>query len=140
VERFAAQVNLRLPSAKPVTSRRNALEIGWWMIPVGLLAVLIFINTSFLVSDMLLVASSFGMLADVSNWMRFGEADWSATLGQFGVLSGNSLDLAASTETITRALLPQIVLQSLIALLYLSWIAIWWARRRRAEPGQLVES
>jgi hypothetical protein len=66
-------------------------------------------------------------------------ADWSSTLGQVGVLSGNSLDLAASTETFTRTSLPQITLQVSIALLYLSWIAIWWARHTRQGNGQLLE-
>ena len=39
----------------------------------------------------------------------------------------------SSTETFTRTSLPQISLQVSIALLYLSWIAIWWARRRASE-------
>jgi predicted anti-sigma-YlaC factor YlaD len=138
-ERFAAQVSLRLPHAKPAPSRGKALEIGWWMIPVGLLAAWVFINTSFWVNDMLSVANSFGLLTSVSDWMMFGTSNWSATLGQFGILSGNSLDLAALTESFTRTSLPQISLQISIALLYLSWIAIWWVRRQRQEHGQPLE-
>jgi predicted anti-sigma-YlaC factor YlaD len=138
-ERFAAQVNLRLPHQQSTISQKKILEVGWWMIPVGLLATWIFMNTSFLVSDMLSLANSLGLLMGISDWMTLGVADWSTTLGQFGVLSGNSLDLAASTETFTRTSLPQISLQVSIALLYLSWIAIWWARRRRQEHGQLLE-
>ena len=141
-ERFAAQVSLRLPHSKPVTSARKALEIGWWMIPVGLLAAWVFINTAFLVNDMLSVANTFGLLTSVSDWMAFGTsnlANWSTTLGQFGVLRGNTLDFAISTETFTRTSLPQLILHNSIALLYLSWIAIWWARHRRQEQGQLLE-
>ena len=141
-ERFAAQVRLRLPHPKPMAPGRKVLEIGWWMIPVGLLATWIFMSTSFLVNDMLSVANSFGLLASVSDWILFGTsnvADWSATLGQFGVLSGNTLDFAVSTESFAKTLLPQISLQISIALLYLSWIAIWWARYRRQGHGQLLE-
>ena len=141
-ERFAAQVSLRLPHAKPASSKRKALEIGWWMIPVGLLGLWVVLNTSFLVSDMLSVANSVGLLPSVSNpitFVTFDAAGWSARLGQFGVLSGNALDVAASTEAFTRTSLPQISLQVSIALLYLSWIAIWWARHRRQEHGQLLE-
>lgn len=141
VERFAAQVSLRLPHSKPVTSARKALEIGWWMIPVGLLAAWVFMNTTFLVNDMLSVANNFGLLTSVSDWMAFGTsnlANWSTTLGQFGVLRGNILDFAISTETFTRTSLPQLILHISIALLYLSWIAIWWARHRRQEQGQLL--
>ena len=139
VERFAAQVSLRLPHSKPTASGKKVLEIGWWMIPVGLLGIWILMNTSFFVGDVLSVANSFGLLTSGSGWWIFGTsstAGWSATLGRYGVLSGNTLELVASTETFTRTSLPQITLQVSIALLYLSWIAIWWARHMRQQPHQ----
>jgi predicted anti-sigma-YlaC factor YlaD len=142
-ERFAAQVSLRLSHPKPVSSRKKVLEISWWMIPVGLLAAWAFINTSFLVNDLLSTANSLGLLTSVSNWMIFGTAnaaDWSSALGQIGVLSGNSFDLAASTEAFTRTSLPQIMWQVSIALLYLSWTAIWWTRHTRQGHGQPQEN
>ena len=141
-ERFATQVNLRLPHGQPAASEKKILEIGWWMIPVGLLGTWIFIGTSFFVSDLLSVANSLGLLASISDWLVFGSASqayWSATLGQFGVLSGNSLDWAGAMEAFTRTSAPQITLHVSIALLYLSWLAIWWARRRRQGHGQLLE-
>jgi len=142
-ERFAAQVNLRLPHQKTAASGKKILEIAWWMIPVGLLGIWIFMSTSSLVSNILSTANSLGLLTSVSDWLAFGSSSnayWSATLGQIGILSGNSLDWAASTEAFTRTSLPQISLQVSVALLYLSWIAIWWARRQHQEHGQLLES
>jgi predicted anti-sigma-YlaC factor YlaD len=141
-ERFASQISLRLPHSKPVIVRKKVLEVGWWMIPVGLVAAWVLISASFLVSDMVSAVNRFGLLTSVSDWMRFGTSDaagWSTALGQIGVLSGNALDFAASTESFTRTLLWQIGLQASIALLYLSWIAIWWARHWRQEHGQLLE-
>jgi hypothetical protein len=145
-ERFAAQISLRLPHQRLDAPRKKLLEIGWWMIPVALLAIWIFINTSFFIYDVLSVANGLGLLTGVSDWMRFvawSDADWSSALGQIGVLRGNSLALAASTEVFTRTSLPQIILQVSIALLYLSWIAIWWAgpmRHQRQQRGQPLES
>jgi anti-sigma factor RsiW len=144
-ERFAAQVSLRLPYRpypQPPVSKSRILEIGWWMIPVGLLGVWVFIGTSYLVNDILAAANNLGLLAGISDWLVFDPASetyWSATLARFGILSGNTLDWAASTEALTRTSLPLLISQVSIALLYLSWIAIWWARRRRQEPGQLLE-
>lgn len=141
-ERFAAQVNLRLSHSKPVLSRRNALEIGWWMIPVALLAAWVLIGVLFLVGDMLSLANNFGVFTSVSDWLRFGTqnvAGWSTALAEIGVLSGNVLDFAASTERLTRTSLWQVGLQTAIALLYLSWLAIWWARQRHREHSQLLE-
>jgi hypothetical protein len=87
-------------------------------------------------------ANNLGLLTRVSGWLVFGssnEAYWSSTLGQFGVLSGNTLEFIASTEIFTRTSLPPIILQVSIALLYLSWIAIWWARHQHQQHGQLLE-
>jgi hypothetical protein len=141
-ERFAAQVSLRLPHEQKTIYRKTLLEVGWWMVPVGLLAAWVFMSTSFLMSDILSTATNFGLLTGISDWLNFdpsNQAYWSSTLGQFGILSGNTLDVFASTEIFTRLSLPQIILQVSIALLYLSWIAIWWARHRRQQLGQLLE-
>ena len=141
-ERFAAQVNLRMPRPKAEIPRNKILEIGWWMIPVGLLAIWTFLNTSFFVYDAVAVANRFGLLTSVSDWMSFGASNassWSSVLGQIGVLRGNLLTLAASTETFTRTSLFQITLQVSIALLYLSWIAIWWTRHQRQGRGRPLE-
>jgi hypothetical protein len=113
------------------------------MIPVGLLALWVFIGGIFFVYDMLFVANRVGLLTGVSDWMRLstpGTANWSSVLAQIGILRGNSLDLAASTEIFTRTSLLQITLQVSIALLYLSWIAIWWTRHTRQGRGQLLGS
>lgn len=137
-ERFAAQVNLRLPRRQLSASRNKIIEVGWWMIPVGLLGAWVFIGTSAFVSGMLSAANSLGLMSGLSNWLAFGspnEVYWSATLGQFGVLSGNSLNWAAATEALTRTSLPQFALHVSIALLYLSWMAIWWSRRQRQEQA-----
>lgn len=139
-ERFAAQVNLRLPHELPKASKRKALEVGWWMIPVSLLALWIFINASVLTSEVLSTANDFGMLEDAPAWLLPGPYDgtlWADTLGAFGILRGTGLIWAETTEAFTRNTLPQLTWQVSIALLYLGWIAIWWARQ---EHGQLLES
>jgi predicted anti-sigma-YlaC factor YlaD len=142
VDRFATQVNLRLPHHPRITSRKQILEIGWWMIPVGLVTIWIFFNTVFTVRDFMLTANHLGLLRNISTSPLLNspsEPYWSASLGQFGLLSGRSLNVAEATEAFTRNHLPLITVQISIALLYLSWIAIWWARRRRQEHGPLLE-
>jgi hypothetical protein len=141
-ERFAAQVNLRLPRRPASATKSRIAEAGWWMVPVGLLASWIFIGTSFFVSDILSVANNLGLLGNVANWLALDPARqtyWSATLGQFGILSQNNLGWIVSTETFTRSSLLQITLQVSVSLLYLSWLAIWWARRQRQGQDQLLE-
>lgn len=143
-ERFASQVSLRLPHEQPRATKRKAQEIGWWMIPVSLLLLWVLIGTSDVVGHVVSVADRIGLLSlsSAPAWVAPGSSSggfWSGTLGEFGLLSGDSLQWAELTESFTRNRLPQIVWQVAIALLYLSWIAIWWARQKPREHGQLLE-
>lgn len=142
-ERFAAQVSLRLPREQLKTSKRSALNVGWWLIPIGLLILWLLINTSTWVSEALSTAQEFGLLNNAPAWLTnesSREDSWSATLAQFGILNENNLQWAEATETFAKNTLPQIVWQGSIALLYLSWIVLWWAGQRPGETGQLLKS
>lgn len=140
-ERFAAQVGLHLPRETPKPAKRNVMEIGWWLIPVCLLLLWTLANTSALVDTAITAASEYGVLNGAPAWLLDGpsrEATWTATLAQFGLLNGQSLQWAASLESFSKNELPGIVWQASIALLYLSWIAIWWAHQQR--PGHLTRT
>jgi predicted anti-sigma-YlaC factor YlaD len=138
-ERFASQVNLLLPN-RPVTAPDSKIfEIGWWMIPVGLLAAWAFISTAVLVGNMISAANSFGLLDNtIALWVSGSSESvpWTSTLGQFSLLEGNSLQWFEITEGYSRNLLPQFIWQLAIALLYLIWIAVWWARHTLHQPQQ----
>ncbi len=141
-ERFVAQVNLQLPHRRVASTKRKVLEVGWWMVPVGLLLVWIFFNTSSFVSDMMSVANNFGLLDSGATILVAGSESnpyWTSTLGQIGILTGDSLQWAKSTESYTRNILPQLIWQFSIAMLYLTWIAIWWAQHTPQGYGQLLE-
>lgn len=142
-ERFASQVNLRLPHKQVVASRNHIFEVGWWMIPVGILASWVFVSTAFILGDVLSFASNLGLLSGMSAWLASGPVNdvyLSTTIGQMGLLSGSGLNWAEATETVTRISLPEIGLQISIALLYLSWMAVWWVRHTRRGHGPLLES
>jgi predicted anti-sigma-YlaC factor YlaD len=141
-EKFVSQVNLRLPQRQVRSMRSKAVEVGWWLIPIGLLTAWIFFSTAVLVSDMVSAANNFGLLDNASALLgsdSTNNAVWTSTLGQFGVLQGDSLLWAERTESYTRNVLPQFIWQVSIALLYLAWIAIWWARHTRQGQVPLLE-
>lgn len=140
-ERFAADVALRLPRKPVKPMRSKTLEIGWWLAPVGLIVAWIFFSTTTLVSNWVMAAGDFGLLDSASAWLVTGSSgvNYSALLGQFGLLTGNSLEWAEMTEAFTRTNVLQIFWQVAIALLYLSWLAIWWARHTRQGLGQPLD-
>lgn len=141
-ERFVSQLNLRLPQRQVKATRNNVMEVGWWMIPIGLLAAWIFFSTAMLISDVVSAADNFGLLDNTTASLisdSSDNAEWTSRLEQAGVLKGDSLQRAETTESFTRNVLPQFIWQVSIAMLYLTWIAIWWARHTRQGHGQLLE-
>lgn len=139
-ERFAAEVALRLPRKPVKPMSHKAVEVGWWLAPVGLLLAWVFLGTTLWVSDVVTAADQLGLLSSAVELLDAGpatEATLSATLGRFGLLAGEGLQWARATEAFTRTALPQVTWQVSIALLYISWLAIWWARHTRQEPEGL---
>ena len=136
-ERFAAQVGLRLAHKPTRATKSRVMEIGWWMIPVGLLVIWVLIGVSSWVADLVIAANSFGLLSGVPAWFIQGStgAYWANTLAQFGLLSGTGFKWTAVTEGFAR----QFALHISIAVVYLGWIVVWWTRRKRDAQGQLLE-
>jgi hypothetical protein len=141
-ERIAAEVVLRLPRKPVKPMRTRALEIGWRLVPVGLVVVWAFVSTATLLSNVVTAVGDFGLLNGASAWLVAGPSgtNYSAFLGQFGLLTGNSLEWAEMTEALTRTNISQIFWQVSIASLYLSWLAIWWASRPRQGLGHPFDS
>ena len=144
-ERFATQVNLLLPNRPVAATGSKLFEFGWWMIPVGLLAAWTFISTAVLVGNLITTANDLGLLDGTTASFISGSSSatsWTSTLGQLGGLQGNNLQWFEVTESYSRNLLPQFLWQIAIAVLYLSWIAVWWARHthhQREQLGQPIE-
>ena len=142
-ERFATQVNLLLPQKRTPPPQRSLFEIGWWMIPVGLIAVWAFISTAILLGDAVSAAKTFGLLDSTTASFISAPSDTAevtSTLGAFGMLQGKSLQWAETTESFTRGWFPQTVLYVAVALLYLSWLAVWWTQHTRQVSEPLLES
>ena len=143
VEQLVTGVMLGLPR-KPVKSvSHKTLEVGWWLAPIGLLTIWIFMNTGSLVSEMLSAANILGLLKDTAGWLEFGGSsvgELSALLGQLVIFEPGIMQWLRASESFIRYLFNGVFWQLSIAMLYLSWMAIWWARRTLQGHGQPLES
>jgi len=139
-ERFVAQVALRLPRRQEQPPARRALELSWRMVPVGLLLTLAFVQTAFTIAGVLQVALSMGLGGDVAALLLPSSAGGLsfpdlASLSQASLASavGSVVELIWTGGAL--AWLPVLYLSLLvvIGLLYWSWLATWWARRRHQQ-------
>ena len=143
-ERFVAQVGLRLPRRPERPPWQRALYTGWRLTPLGLLGAGAFVQAVFAVAGLVLAALRLGLGGDVAAGLL--------PASQGGLWLAEVLDLSgAGLEDVARVMLRllqgggplgwgvMLNLGSLvvIGLLYWSWLASWWARRRHRTriPG-----
>jgi len=142
-ERLATNVALRLPRRPSAPTHNIILNVSWWLVPVGLIITWIFISTTFLASDLVTAAHDWGLLNSASDWLgssSSNDANYSTFLGQFGFLEPGTLQWFTVSESFVRNFISTFFWQGSIAMLYLSWIAIWWTRHKHQGLGQLLES
>jgi predicted anti-sigma-YlaC factor YlaD len=136
-ERFAAQVGLRLPRRQEQPPAQKAFELGWRLVPAGLLCALVFVQAVFTIASVVQVALWLGLGGDL------GPLLFSTPTGGPSLLDLSKLSQASLADAVgmlwgfvqsggALALLPALYLclLAVIGLLYWSWLASWWARRR----------
>jgi len=139
-ERFVAEVGLRLPRRQERPPVQRTLELAWRMAPAGLLLSLAFVQTVFILAGVLRAALSLGLGGDVAA-LLFPSAAGGTSFGD--VLSLSPASLAGALQMVVGlvrggtalAWLPVLYLLCLvvIGMLYWSWLASWWVRRRHEQ-------
>jgi anti-sigma factor RsiW len=139
-ERFVAQVGLRLPRRPLRPAWQKALEFGWRLVPLGLIGVWIFVQTVFVVTRGGLVALQMGLGGDVVAGLlpAWQQGAWLAEMLSLSGADMNGTDQVvlqwlSNGELLGWTVVLNVILSAVIGLLYWSWLASWWARRRRRQ-------
>ncbi|UCC64420.1 MAG: zf-HC2 domain-containing protein [Anaerolineae bacterium] len=137
-ERFVAQVGLRLPRRPARPAWQRGLEMGWRLVPVGLLGAWAFVQAVFVVAGAVLVALRMGLGGDVAAEL-LPASQPGLGLTEIFSLSGTGLNdvgrmmlqVLSSGGPLGWSVTLNLVLLVVIGLLYWSWLASWWARRQQ---------
>lgn len=139
-DRFAAQVALKLPRRQVRPPAQRALELSWRMVPVGLLFVLAFVQTVFIVAGVIQVALWLGLGGDVAAVLLPSSAGGVsfpdvADLSQASLSSAflTTIGLVQSGVSVAWLLVLIALMLVVIGILYWSWLASWWVRRRHQQ-------
>lgn len=133
-EQLAANVSLQLPrNPQQEAESRSFFSRYWWLVPVGLLSAWASLSMISLAGDIFGAASNFGLIGTPS-LLQGGTPSTVAFFGRFGFLEPGVLNDLVSSEVLIRQFVTNIVWQLALAMLYLSWIALWWARENNPEP------
>jgi hypothetical protein len=134
-ERFVANLTLNLPRQSEAPQPRKWLEIGWWLLPVGVLGAWVFLQVTFSLSGLLQSAVETGLLGGSLAWLRGNppQMEWFALarnlLGSQPGFIGPILSALNDASLFLQHLAGQFFWQAILAALYLGWLAAWWFRQ-----------
>jgi anti-sigma factor RsiW len=143
-DRFVAQVGLRLPRRPSQPAWQRTLEAGWRLVPVGLFGAWVFVQAVFAVSSLVMRALRLGLGGDVTakilppagtSWLAQVAQMTDASLGDVGRVM---LRMLGSGGPLGWGFTLQVLAVAVIGLLYASWLASWWARRRHRN-GESIQ-
>ena len=139
-ERFVARVGLRLPRHPERTAWQRTLEIGWRLAPLSLIGAWTFVQAVFAVSRGMLVALRMGLRGDLAAWLpaTLQQGTWLTEVLSFSDTGLNNvgrvvLQLLSDGGPLGWNVTLYIVSLAVIGLLYLSWLASWWARHQHRQ-------
>jgi anti-sigma factor RsiW len=145
-ERFAANLSLNMPR-RPVQDRpRSMLNIGWWLAPVSLLGVWLFVNITISMGSLLSFAVNAGLIGHDAAWLKGNalQMNWySAATNLFGSQLGApghaALTMMNDAQLFLAQLVGSLLPQIVLAVLYLGWLFSWWLRHQ-AQAAQISSS
>ncbi len=145
-EKFASNLALQLPRQRTAARASSRGSVIWWVIPLVLLAVWLFLQIVFRLSGLAGWLDTGEALAGVAP-VAAAEAPhtvwYTAVMDLFGHFLGGSqqtaLMVADQLSEFVADTLGQFLWQAAIALAYLVWMAVWWLRRG-SRAVKLTES
>jgi predicted anti-sigma-YlaC factor YlaD len=136
-ERFISNLTLNLPRQPEQPQTRKALEIGWWLIPVGVLGAWAFLQVTFSLSTLVQTASDAGLLGSTFTWFQGNPSQtlWFATLtdlfgSQPGFVGQTIFSMLNDADLFIHNLAGQFLWQLVLGVIYLGWLASWWFRQQ----------
>ena len=137
-ERFAANLALLLPRPSEQPEPRNAFKIGWWLIPVGLLGLWLFIDITFSLSSVVTFAADSGLLGGHLTWLQGSplQMTWFATAmdlfgSQVGAPGRAALSVLNEANLFIAQIAGKLIPQAILAAAYLGWLFVWWLGHQR---------
>lgn len=141
-ERFVANLAISLPRQSEQPQTPNVLKIAWWLIPVGLLGIWLFIDITLSLSSVVTLAVDAALLSGNLVWLQGNplQMQWFATAmnlfgNQLGAPGREILSVLNDANLFTTQLARILIPQAIVAVSYLGWLLFWWLRHQQ-QPSQ----
>jgi hypothetical protein len=137
-DKFVANLTLILPRRPEEDFSRKVLQVGWWLVPVGVLSVWVCLQIAARLTFAVSAAEDAGLLGHIAAWLQpvSRQTEWfSTTMSLFGnQLSGNrliTLETLNQVDLFIQNTTLQLTWQIALGLIYWGWIFSGWVRFRK---------
>jgi anti-sigma factor RsiW len=139
VDRFAANLNLRLPRRPQTVKPQRVPGFRGWLVPAGLLLAWFFVQSLFLVNTLVTAADTAGVLPAETTALLQGAPQRSLLFGapleilggSLGTGSQAALGLLDQVSVLGSAFLGSLLWQAGIGLAYIVWLIAWFVRQQK---------
>jgi hypothetical protein len=144
-DRFVSNLNLSLPRRAWRDLPPKPGSLAWWLVPAGLMAAWIFIQTLYNFGNVVTAAQWTGLFGQAANLLSGGgqQTVWFAAIsglfGQDAVGATATLPLLNQLSLFGTNMLVGFLWQALIVILYWAWMFVWWLSRR-PRPMKMVNA
>ena len=139
-DRFAANLALQLPRRPEVHQQRRSSRAAWWLVPAGITAAWVFVQTLLLVSGAFHIFNRAGLIDGLSAWLPEGiqhTVVFRTSMSLFGEQVGESgqslLTNIDQAYLFGKSFLSPFILQACLVLVYWIWLLFWFLRRNRQQ-------
>ena len=141
-EKMAADIALLLPREQEKPRNQSNTSAIWWIVPIMLLSIWVLVGSTHIVSNLLLTANDFGLITidpAFFTGQSINQLLFSTFIENLSKLLPKDLSWLIDTQDFLHENVIRSVINISIAMLYLSWIAIWRANQNRQGNGQSLQ-
>ena len=141
-EKMAADIALLLPREQEKPRSQSNTSIIWWIVPIVLFFVWVLIGSTHIISNILITANGFGLITIDSSMFTpqsINDLIFSKFIENLSTVVPKDLSWMINTQDFVRENVIRSIINISIAMLYLSWIAIWRANQNRQGNGQSLQ-
>jgi hypothetical protein len=136
-ERFIANLTLKLPRQTTPRQTRKTADLGWWLIPIGVIGAWLFVQLTLTLTSWVMIATDLGLLGDSLAWFNIGnatrQATWFNLLVNLVGSPAENLSFLNRVDLFLQDFSKHYIWQTALGLLYLTWLARWWLAHKKQD-------
>jgi predicted anti-sigma-YlaC factor YlaD len=141
-EKMTADIALLLPREQEKPGKDGKFSVIWWIVPLVLLSVWVLIGSTQWIGNMLMTANHWGIISvdpGIFAYQSMNDLLFNTLMENMNEFIPDNIAWLINLQDVFRSNVIIGFLHLTIAMLYLSWIAMWRANQNRQRSGHSLQ-